>query len=261
MSDRRRVGRQLRRLPGRLTRLEVAPPAWLVRAVAPRPAPFPWPESVQAVLAITVPLGAGLAARQVALSSFLAMGGMTVAMTNSRGPLPWKLRRSTAALLGGVLGVLVGLLTGAQPGSAVAGILGLSLVAAVISVIGGIASLAALQLLVFAAIGGSLAGRVPLAAPPLAMLGGGVWGLACTVGVGMVVGYRSAEREAVARVFQRIAELLAATGAPWMEQARRALTEALNEAFDALLGVRARTAGRDWQVLRLAALLNATTPL
>ena len=245
----------------RLTHLEVAPPAWLVRAVVPKPASFPWPETVQAVLAITVPLAVGAAAGELALASFLAMGGLVVGMTNSRGPLLWKLRRSGTALLAGALGLLAGLLTGAHLGTAVAAILGLSFAAAVVSVIGGIASLAALQLLVYAAIGGALAGRVPAAASLLAMLAGGLWGLLCMAGAGLVAGYRRVERESVATVFQRIAELLAATGTPWMEDARRALTDALNDAFDTLSGIRARTAGRDWRVLRLAALLNTTTPL
>ena len=245
----------------RLTHLEVAPPAWLVRAVVPKPASFPWPETVQAVLAITVPLAVGAAAGELALASFLAMGGLVVGMTNSRGPLLWKLRRSGTALLAGALGLLAGLLTGAHLGTAVAAILGLSFAAAVVSVIGGIASLAALQLLVYAAIGGALAGRVPAAASLLAMLAGGFWGLLCMAVVGLVAGYRRVERESVATVFQRIAELLVATGTPWMEDTRRALTDALNDAFDTLSGIRARTAGRDWRVLRLAALLNTTTPL
>ncbi|MBO0707251.1 MAG: FUSC family protein, partial [Candidatus Dormibacteraeota bacterium] len=248
------------RLPG-LTRLEVAPPAWLIRAVALKPAAVPWPETVQAVLAVSVPLAVGAAVGQLSLSSFLGMGGLTVAMTNARGPLPWKLRRSGVALAAGVAGLLAGLVTGAHPVTAVGAVLLLSFVAAVVSVVGAVASVAALQLLVYAAIGGSLAGRVPLAAPPLAMLAGGLWALLCTVVVGLVAGYRRVERESLALVFQRVAELLAATGTPWMEQARRALTGALNDAFDSLLGVRARTGGRDWPVLRLAALLNATTPL
>lgn len=239
----------------------MAPPAWLVRAVALKPAAIPWPESVQAVLAISVPLAVGAALGQLSLSSFLAMGGLTVAMTNSRGPLPWKLRRSGTALAAGVVGLVAGLLTGSHLATAVGGILVLSFVAAVISVVGAVASVAALQLLVYAAIGGALASRVPLAAPPLAMLTGGLWGLLCTVVVGLVVGYRRVERESVALVFQRIAELLAATGTPRTEPARRALTDALNDAFDSVLGVRARAGGRDWPVLRLGALLNATTPL
>ncbi len=250
--------------PGRLSRLahlEVSPPGWLVRAVAPKPAPFPGPETVQAVLAITIPLAVELAAGLVSLASFLAMGGMVVGMTNSRGPLVWKVRRSGTALVAAALGLLAGLLTGGHPWTAVGAVLALSFISAVISVIGAVASVAGLQLLVYAAIGGALAGRVPPLPSLLAMLIGGLWGLLCTVAVGLVVGYRSAERESVATVFQRIAELLAATGAPWMEQARRALTDALNLSFDTLTGTRSRTGGRDWQVLRLVALLNAATPL
>ncbi|MGH7911660.1 MAG: FUSC family protein, partial [Candidatus Dormibacteraceae bacterium] len=245
----------------RLTRLELGPPSWLVRAIAPKPAAFPWPESVQAVLAITGPLAFGLLTGQLPSASFLAIGGLTAATTNTHGPLPWRLRRSSSALVAAAVGLAVGLATGAQPLLAIAAMLVLALVAALISVIGAIASLAALELLVYAAVGSSLAGRVPLLLSSGEMLLGGIWGLCLTVVVGLVVGYRRPEREAVARVFQRIAELLAATGAPWREQARRALTDALNDAFDELLGVRSRTGGRAWPVLRLTALLNSSAPL
>ncbi|MFP5370504.1 MAG: FUSC family protein, partial [Actinomycetes bacterium] len=66
---------------------------------------------------------------------------------------------------------------------------------------------------------------------------------------------------AVATVFTRIGELLAAVGTPQAEEARRALTEALNEGYDRVIGSRSRSAGRSRELSELAGVLNAAAPL
>ena len=69
------------------------------------------------------------------------------------------------------------------------------------------------------------------------------------------------DRTAVAAVFTRIGELLAAVGTPQAEDARRALTTALNAAYDRVIRSRSRSAGRSRELSELAGVLNAAAPL
>ncbi|MFZ0216696.1 MAG: FUSC family protein, partial [Candidatus Dormiibacterota bacterium] len=241
--------------------LDISPPAWLVRVIQPRPARFPWAEMARVLVAIAAPLGVGELTGQLSLSSIVAMGALAAALTDNGGPLEHRLRRTATAVVFGAIGMLAGRLLGGQAWLAVGAVAVLSLASAMMSVVGAIGSVAGLQLLVYFAIGG---GSLVVVPPPTLLTGyliGAVWGILCTVVRSLLEGRRRPEREAVAGVYQKIAELLAATGTPWMQQARRALTDAMNQAFDLLLDYRARSAGRDWAALRLATLLNAGTPL
>jgi uncharacterized membrane protein YccC len=69
------------------------------------------------------------------------------------------------------------------------------------------------------------------------------------------------DRTAVAAVFTRIGELLAAVGTPQAEDARRALTTSLNQAYDRVIRSRSRSAGRSRELSELAGVLNAAAPL
>jgi hypothetical protein len=69
------------------------------------------------------------------------------------------------------------------------------------------------------------------------------------------------DRTAVAAVFTRIGELLTASGTNSTDDARRALTLALNVAYDRVIRSRSHSAGRSRELSELAGILNASAPL
>jgi hypothetical protein len=78
---------------------------------------------------------------------------------------------------------------------------------------------------------------------------------------GWLVSPLSVERRSTAAAYAAIAGLLRAAGTPQFPQAHEALVAALNAAWDDLASRRARTSGRDPDLVRLAGLLNQTHPL
>jgi uncharacterized membrane protein YccC len=95
--------------------------------------------------------------------------------------------------------------------------------------------------------------------PPLYLLGA-AWALLLSLvgGIGRVT---APDRIAVAAVFRALATLMEAFGRTRIELARRGLTVVMNTAYDTVVTSRANAGGRDVRVRRLAALLNAATPV
>src|SRR6185369_4216824 len=72
---------------------------------------------------------------------------------------------------------------------------------------------------------------------------------------------RSAEQSAVADVYHALAGDLRAIGTDRTGQTRRAVTAALNTAYDTLLTARATVGGRSRRLTHLMAVLNASSPV
>jgi uncharacterized membrane protein YccC len=246
---------------GREHHLDVAAPDWMVRVVRPLPAPVPWLDMLRMALTVSAPLAVALAAGQLSLGVFAAMGALACGLADRGGPVRIRLLRAGAAAVAGGAGLVIGRVVAVPGWYSVILIAVLAAFSAVISVVNSILSLAGLQLLVYTAIGSGL--RVPQ--PPyllsLLFLAGGAWAVLLSLARALLEGSRMPERAAVAEVYRRIAGLLAATGTPTMPQARQALTDGLNDGYDTLLGARATSVGRNMDYQRLAALLNAAAPL
>lgn len=246
---------------GKERHLDVAAPDWMVRVVRPLPTPVPWLDMLRMALTVSVPLAVALAVGELRLGVFGAMGALACGLADRGGPVRIRLLRAAAAAVAGGAGLVIGRVVAVPGWYSVVVIAALAALSAVISVVNSILSLAGLQLLVYIAIGSGL--RVPQ--PPyllsLLFIAGGTWAVLLTLARALVEGPLMPERAAVAEVYRRIAGLLAATGTPTMPQARQALTDALNVAYDTLLGARATSAGRNMDYQRLAALLNAAAPV
>ncbi|MDP5184184.1 FUSC family protein [Blastococcus sp. BMG 814] len=255
MGERRRRERSLRA------------PAWLEELVRTTPPPVPWRDvarfavSIPAPLALAVAVGGGLEpGSALGAGVFATIGALAASLAPQPGPLRERLRRILAATLFGTLGLLVGQYASGGGWGPVAVIAALSAAAALISAVSATLSLGALQLLVYTALASGLVTPLPAAAEVGFFLCGAAWATVTTL-VQAGTEPLDPDRSAVAVVFTRIGELLAAVGSDAASEARRALTAALNAAYDRVIRSRSRSAGRSRELSELAGVLNAAAPL
>ncbi|MFE3162246.1 FUSC family protein [Streptomyces sp. NPDC059224] len=143
---------------------------------------------------------------------------------------------------------------------------GLGLVAGGASAVGPVASAAGTQLLVAAAIGAGMPVAEPGGQRALAFLAGAGWLLVLRLALptpGALAGdYRfDGERDAVAAVYDAVADLLDAVGGEAALGRRKALSTALDQAQDALTGPRLRRYATSAAERRLYAQYAAALPL
>lgn len=231
---------------------DVAAPHWLRGLLSQNPVPIPWKRAARAAVALAGPIAVGLALGRGDLGVLVSIGALCVTFADTDGPYGPRAERMGLAALLGLVGYAVG--THVHPGW-------LALVAAVsafISAAGSTASMAGLQLLVFAVVGTGQRADPWLATGCFAA--GAALALALALAAWPVRG-AAVERAAVAEVYEDLAAMLAASGTEQAREARRRLTAALDRAYDALLEARSRLAGRDWSYRRLFTLLTETTPV
>ncbi|MGY1725013.1 FUSC family protein [Blastococcus sp. SYSU DS0533] len=255
MGERRRRERSLRA------------PAWLEELVRTTPPPVPWRDvarfavSVPAPLALAVAVGGALeAGSTLGAGVFGTIGALAASLAPQPGPLRERLRRIAAATLFGTLGLLVGQFASGGGWEPVVVIAALSAAAALISAVSATLSLGALQLLVYTALASGLVTPLPAAAEVGFFLCGAAWATVTTL-VQAGTEPLDPDRSAVAVVFTRIGELLAAVGSEAAPEARRALTASLNGAYDRVIRSRSRSPGRSRELSELAGVLNAAAPL
>ncbi len=196
-----------------------------------------------------------MVAGRIELGLLVSIGALCVVFTDTEGPYRYRAQRTGWAALAGISGYLVGNLLSGQGAWLLVPIAGVS---AVISAIGSTASLAGLQLLVFAVVGSGQDNDFWLAVGCFAV--GAAFAVFLSLAAWPVRG-AALERAAVAEVYEQLGVMLAASGTTDARHVRRDLTKALNAAYDALLGARSRLAGRDRSYRRLFVLLNETTPV
>jgi uncharacterized membrane protein YccC len=248
-------------------RLEVAAPQWIVELVRVRRAPVPWPDVVRLAVAVPTPLAVALLLGAGPVGVLAAMGALVTSLADKGGPLRLRVVRELGAGFAGAVGLLAGHLAAGAWWVAVPVVAVAALVSGLLSVINSATSMAGLQLLVYVSIGSGLRTPLPLWALPVLFLAGVVWAAALSVVQGVLQGTQVPERAAVAAVYRRAADMLAAGGDRQGDHdadfvpARQALTAAMNDAYDTLLAVRSRSAGRRPLYRQLAGLLNAATPV
>ena len=228
---------------------------------------MPWRDVVRFAVTIPAPLalavaveGGVVAGPALGAGVFGTMGALAAALAPQTGPLRDQLRRITAATLFGAIGLLVGQYAiggGLWPVVVIALV---SAAAALISSVNAAMSLGSLQLLVYTALASGLVSPLPLAAEIAFFFCGAAWATVTTL-----VQARSEpldpDRTSVAAVFRSIAALLTASGTDAAEDSRRALTTALNAAYDRVIRSRSHSAGRIKELSELAGVLNSAAPL
>jgi uncharacterized membrane protein YccC len=237
---------------------EVAAPHWLVQLLRSKKLPVPWKRVMRAAIAIAGPIGLGFALGRLDIGVIVSMGALCATFGDVDGPYRYRAKRIGSAVVGGTIGFLLGSFSGGHGlWSAVVLVL-LAGASALISASGSNASLAALQMLVFAALGSGQPRDTLFAAMWFAVGAGFVWLMSIAAWPFKAT---APERMAVAAIYDELAVMLASSGTAFARTARRDVTTALNNAYDALLTARSHLAGRDRAYRRLMTLLADTTPI
>ncbi|MGW3116216.1 FUSC family protein [Streptomyces sp. NPDC001107] len=246
----------------------LALPPWLAHTLRAQRGPIPWSAVVRGALAAGPLLLAAVLLGRTSLGVVAAIAAMLAGINDRPGSRRASVQRLGVPALAGAGGLLVGTYAGAHVGAVVLTLLlsGIGLLAGGISAIGPVASGAGTQLLVASAIGAGM--PVPEAGwlRALAFLAGAGWLLALRLLLptpGATAGdFRfDGERDAVAAVYDAVADLLEAAGSEHGIARRAALTAALDHAQDALTGPRLRRCASSSAERRLHAQYAAALPL
>ncbi|MFI6896895.1 FUSC family protein [Streptomyces sp. NPDC050256] len=215
-------------------------PAWLTHVLRLRRAPVPRTAMVRGALGAGPLLGAGIALGQPGPGVLAALGAMLAGVNDRPGTRRKGLVHIGLPAAAGSLGLLVGALVADTTGrwAAVPVLFLVGWVSGALSSRGAVWSAGALQMLVATTIGMGM----PLAGPAwlkaLCFLSGAGWLVLLRL---LLRAPRSpgatrwsGEREAVAAVFDALADALGALGGPGAPAARRALVAAQQQADEAL---------------------------
>ncbi|MFD4788698.1 FUSC family protein [Streptomyces sp. NPDC058459] len=239
----------------------LTPPDWLVRNLRPQPAPVNWAAVTRAAVAMALPLAIGLAAGRPALGALASMGALNGVIGDTADAYRMRVITIAVPQLTGAVGVILGQLAFGRGWYAVAVVTGVALVSGMISTIGAVASVSGLLLLLNCVVGAGLPLPRPWWLAPVLMTGGGLLVLALAL-LAWPLRAGVPERASVADAYRRVADLLGACcDDDHYIGARFDVTRALNQAYDLILGHRARHHGRSEELTRMLAQLNAVTPL
>ncbi|AKN70299.1 membrane protein [Streptomyces sp. PBH53] len=241
----------------------LTPPDWLVRNLTPQQAPVNWAAAARAAVAMALPLAIGLAAGRPAYGALASMGALSGVIGDTADAYRMRILNIAVPQLFGAVGVTLGTLVYGHGWYAVAAVTGVALISGMISTIGAVASVSGLLLLLNCVVGAGLPLPSPWWLAPALMTGGGLLVLVLAL-LSWPLRAGVPERTAVAATYRTVADLLAVAGtdrAEEYEEARRAVTQSLNESYDLILARRARHHGRSPELTRLLAQLNAITPV
>ncbi|MFF1714720.1 FUSC family protein [Streptomyces sp. NPDC058268] len=244
--------------PGPLSAL--APPPWLVRTLKPQTAPVPWAAVARASVAMALPLLIGLAAGQPAYGALASMGALSGVIGDTADAYRMRIFNIAVPQLFGAIGVTIGSLVFGHGWVAVGVVTLVALVSGMMSTIGAVASVSGLLLLLNSVVGAGLPMPGEWWLAPALMTSGGLLVLLLAL---LAWPLRSGipERAAVAATYRSVAALLEAAGTERYDEARTAVTASLNQSYDLVLARRTRAHGRNPDLVRLIAQLNAITPV
>ncbi|MCX4692314.1 FUSC family protein [Streptomyces sp. NBC_01408] len=247
---------------GRSRHHPLAPPAWLLNGLRPAPAPIPWAAVVRAAVALAAPLAVGFALDEPEYGALVSMGALSGVISDTADAYRMRILNIAVPQLFGAVGVALGTLVFGHGWLAVGVLTLVALISGMISSIGTVASVSGLLLLLNAVIGAGLPLPQPWWTAPLLLSAGGLFVLALTL-LGWPLRGRRPERTAVAATYRALADSLEAAGGPGeaYEERRQQVTQSLNQAYDLVLGRRARVHGRSPSLVRMLAQLNVVIPL
>ncbi|MER5829592.1 FUSC family protein [Streptomyces sp. NPDC002130] len=243
-------------------------PPWLAHALRAQRGPVPWNAVTRGALSAGPVLLVAVQTGLTSLGVVAAIAAMLAGINDRPGSRRLSVKRIGAPALGGATGLVVGTYAGQETGAVVLTVVltVVGLVAGGMSAVGPVASAAGTQLLVGAAIGAGMPLPEPGWERALAFLVGAGWLLVLRLVLptpGSLAGdFRfDGERQAVAGVYEAVADLLDAVGGPDAIRRRAALTAALDHAQDALAGPRLRRYASSSAERRLHAQYAAALPL
>ncbi|MFE2037621.1 FUSC family protein [Streptomyces scopuliridis] len=217
-------------------------PAWLTHPLGWRSAPIPWTAVLRGALSAGPLLALGLLTGHLSQAVLAGLGAMLAGVNDRPGTRRTGVVHIGLPAVGGALGLLCGGLL-ADAGSrwtAVPALFVVGWLSGALSVTGPVWSAAAMQCLVTAAIGAGMPIPGPAWLKAVCYLGGAAWLLLLRFllraprHIGRRGARREGEREAVAAVFDALADALHALGGPDAEPARRRLIAAQHRADESL---------------------------
>ncbi|MFE4368293.1 FUSC family protein [Streptomyces sp. NPDC056835] len=217
-------------------------PAWLTHPLGWRSAPIPWTAALRGALSAGPLLALGLLSGHLSPAVLAGLGAMLAGVNDRPGTRRTGVVHIGLPAVGGALGLLCGGLL-ADAGSrwtAVPALFVVGWLSGALSVTGPVWSAAAMQYLVTAAIGAGMPIPGPAWFKAVCYLGGAVWLLLLRFllraprHILRRGARREGEREAVAAVFDALADALHALGGPDAEPARRRLIAAQHRADESL---------------------------
>jgi uncharacterized membrane protein YccC len=207
----------------------------MTSAVRPPLAPLPLAAAVRGAVALAAPLIAGAFTGWGFPSVIAAIGALWAIGQDGSDPYPSRIRRFTALGVAAALGLAAGelALRSGESTTQTACLAVAALVAGAISLRGRVASVAGMHLLLGATIGGGIPAPGPWWQAPFALLAG--------IGVVLVLSVtpwlwrrHHVERAALLTVYRAASAALAAAGTAGAADARRRLTDALDNAQQAM---------------------------
>ncbi|KOV99435.1 membrane protein [Streptomyces sp. NRRL B-1140] len=230
--------------------------------------PVPWNAVTRGALSAGPLLLVAVRTGLTSLGVVAAIAAMLAGINDRPGSRRLSVKRIGVPALAGATGLVAGTYTGQETGAVLLTVVltVIGLVAGGMSAVGPVASAAGTQLLVGSAIGAGMPLPEPGWLRALAFLVGAGWLLVLRLALptpGSLAGdFRfDGERQAVAGVYEAVAELLDAVGGPDAIRRRAALTAALDHAQDALAGPRLRRYASSSAERRLHAQYAAALPL
>lgn len=233
---------------------------WLMSLAHMEPSPVSRWVALRAALAIGLPTAVGLVLDQSAAAALVALGALPAITGDNGGPYRNRALSIGSTVFGGALGYFLGNLLSGHGLWSAAGMTVLVLIASLVGTFNNIAAVATLQFATYVIVGTSLTSTLPPWLPSVLVGAGGLFGLALTL-LGWVVNPIAPERAAVATAYRKLAAMFAAIGTSRIMAARRDMEAALTTAYDTVLAARRRAAGPSPRLARLAAQLQACTPL
>ncbi|MBB6307760.1 FUSC family protein [Xanthobacter tagetidis] len=245
------------------------PGAWLRELARLKPAPWEWGRALRAAACVCLPWALGLSLDAITTGLWISLGTLMAAAGEPAGSYDTRLRQVLGATLIGAFGFLAGYLGTLPWPAVVAAMTVIAFAAGLLSSLGAVASIGAMQALLVAsiAIGVPAIGSFWQAA--LLFLAGAVFYATALAIEGFVTGAR-ARRTTIAGLLISLAALAKArqdhlghepaapaTAAPEVEAARRAAVDRLSAFGTYVLDTRWRAGGRNRETDRLAAILRS----
>ncbi|WP_447920088.1 FUSC family protein [Achromobacter aegrifaciens] len=233
---------------------------WLMSLAHMEPSPVSRWVALRAALAIGLPSAVGLALDQSAAAALVALGALPAITGDNGGPYRNRALSIGSTVFGGALGYFLGTMISGHGLWTSAAMTLLVLAASLVGTFNNIAAVATLQFAVYVIVGASLTSTLPPWLPSVLVGAGGLFGLALTL-TGWVVNPIAPERAAVAMAYRKLAAMFAAIGTSRTMSARRDMEAAMTTAYNTVLAARGGAAGPSPRLARLAAQLQACTPL
>ncbi|WP_329071573.1 FUSC family protein [Streptomyces sp. NBC_01429] len=217
-----------------------AVPAWLLHPLGWRSGPIPWTAVLRGALSAGPLLALGVVTGHLGEAILAGLGAMLAGVNDRPGTRRTGVVHIGLPAVAGAFGLLCGGLLADAGGrwAAVPALFVVGWLSGALSVSGPVWSAAAMQLLVTASLGAGMPLPGPAWLKALCYLGGAAWLLLLRVVLrttGLRRGARwDGEREAVAAVFDALADALRAVGGPDAEPARTRLITAQQRADESL---------------------------